>query len=67
MPPPIIFETKPPPRRRSWPAFTVTTPTDMEAKIQGGVQRKRAASLSELWQRPSLSEVCHCVYSLTVL
>jgi len=65
-PPPIRFETKPPPRRRSWPGFTVITPTNVEAEIQDGVQKKKAPSVPELRQSPSLAEVCYCVYSLTV-
>ena len=66
LPPPIRFETKPPPRRRSWPAFTVTKSAVYQAKIQDDVQRKRALSLPELRQSPSPEEVCYCVYSLTV-
>jgi len=65
-PPPIRFETKPPPRRRSWPVFTGIKSADFQAEIQDDVQRKRAASLPELRQSPSPEEVCYCVYGLTV-
>ena len=65
-PPPIRLETNPPLRRRSRTVFTATNPADLEAGIQNGVQKKKAVSLPELRQSPSLVEVSYCVYGLIV-
>ena len=57
-PPPVSLETKPPPHRgMTWPIFTLNKPVDVQGKLHEGLQKKRAASLPDLRQKPALEEV----------
>jgi len=62
--PPVSLETKPPPRRgMSWPIFTLNKPVDVQGELHERLQKKRAASLPDLRQKPALEEVSVDIHS----
>jgi len=62
--PSVSLETKPPPcRGMTWPIFTLNKPVNVQGKLHEGLQKKRAASLPDLREKPALEEVSLNIHS----